>query len=72
MNSAVRLVCWLRIDISTSVLAESRQTGARLALPDMCHMFDMVTPCDIAAYSSLTKHPYLCLSHHFLYILYIV
>lgn len=47
MNSAVRLVCWLRIDISTSVLAESRderQTGARLALPDMCHMFDMVTP----------------------------
>jgi len=24
------------------------------------------------AYSSLTKHPYLCLSHHFLYILYIV
>ena len=27
--------------------------------------------CDIVAYSSLTKHPYLCLSHHFLYILYI-
>lgn len=41
MKSTVRLVCWLRIDILTSVLAESRderQTGARLAL---YHMFDM-------------------------------
>jgi len=36
------------------------------------HMIYIVSVCDIIAYSSLTKRPYLCLSHHFLYILYIV
>jgi hypothetical protein len=41
------------------------------ALATIGHVPSLSRACDIVAYSSLTKRPYLCLSHHFLYILYI-
>jgi len=40
------------------------------ALATIGHVPSLSRARDIVAYSSLTKRPYLCLSHHFLYILY--
>jgi len=54
------LVTWLASEVKLRCLSYPYY----FEMQDVCE-------CDIIAYSSLTKHPYLCLSHHFLYILYI-
>ncbi len=74
--SNVKLKCCSLARWDSQRCSSTQCTSRRIDRRAVCTIMHFVTigthTCDIVAYSSLTKHPYLCLSHHFLSILYIV